>query len=210
MAATHSPQLLLASSSPRRSMLLAQAGFHIDQIQAPEIDETPLKKELPAVYAARMASKKNECAIEQYQKGNLDNENVVIIAADTVVACGRRILPKAETREQAEECLRLLSGRSHRVYSAVSISSTMKGKEAIVTQTTMTRVTFKRLSLQEIEYYLNSKEWQGKAGGYAIQSMAESYVRRINGSYSNIVGLPLYNTVNLLRQYGIAPDLRHE
>lgn len=182
--------LILASASPRRKMLLAQAGFTPDKIVAPEIDETPKKNELPAAYARRMAQEKAAQVSKQYP-------NDVVLAADTVVACGRRILPKAEDEKTARACLKLLSGRRHRVYTAVAIAA----KTIVVT----TQVRFRRLSTHDIERYLESKEWQGKAGGYAIQGLAEAFIPWISGSYSSVVGLPIAETSTMLAAAGIQP-----
>lgn len=156
------------------------------------MDETPLKAELPAAYARRIASGKAE-------KVALTHPGDFILAADTVVACGRRILPKAETSDEAKACLALLSGRRHRVLTAVTvISPARKTKSAIVTSV----VRFKRLTRQEMDAYLSSQEWLGKAGGYAIQGMAATLIPFISGSYSSIVGLPLFETVKILKESG--------
>lgn len=172
--------LVLASASPRRLELLAQVGIRPAKVVASDIDETPLKNELPLAYAKRMAMQKAQ-AVEATLPGK------TILAADTVVFCGRRILPKAEDEATARMCLKLLTGRKHNVATAVAL---IKGK-AIKTKTVVTRVQFKRLSHQEMESYITSKEWQGKAGGYAIQGLAASFIPSISGSYSNVVGLPL-------------------
>ena len=178
----------LASASPRRLKLLAQAGIAPERVIAPDVDEQPKKGELPRAYALRLAVAKAESVA-----ANEPNRDV--LAADTVVACGRRILPKAETEEEVARCLRLLSGRRHQVLTALAFCPAGgKPKTRIVT----TRVAFKVLSEDEIASYLASGEGIGKAGGYAIQGRAEAFVRFINGSYSNVVGLPLYETLSLM------------
>jgi septum formation protein len=187
-----SSQLILASASPRRVQLLEQIGIKPDLIVPSNIDETPLKSELPVCYARRMAMDKAFTVQKLYA-------NSFILAADTVVACGRRPLPKAETIEQARVCLNLLSGRNHRVIGSISLFDPSGRRH---TRTIMTRVTLKRLSLLEIESYLESNEWQGKAGGYAIQGLAAQFIQKISGSYSNVVGLSLYETASLLRGLG--------
>jgi septum formation protein len=186
--------LVLASASPRRLDLLRQIGVEPAAIDPAEIDETPRGCELPAAHARRLADAK-AAAVE------LRHPGMFILAADTVVACGRRILPKATDVDIARGCLDLLSGRRHRVLGAVALIGP-DGRRArrLVT----TAVTFKRLSADEIEAYLASGEWKDKAGGYAIQGRAAQFVPQIVGSYSNVVGLPLYDTVALLRGLGFA------
>jgi septum formation protein len=181
----------LASASPRRLDLLKQAGLAPGRIVPAEIDETPLPRELPAAYARRIAAAK-------MAKVAAAHPDVLVLAADTVVALGRRILPKAETIDEARKCLHLLSGRRHKVLTAVSARSPRGEKHALVTSV----VRFKRLSAEETEAYLQSGEWQGKAGGYAIQGKAAAFIPFISGSYSNIVGLPLYETANILGSLG--------
>jgi len=184
--------LVLASASPRRAALLAQAGIAPVRIIAPEIDETPKKSELPRSYALRMAVAKATAVAEA-------EPTVLVLSADTVVALGRRILPKANDASEVATCLRLLSGRRHQVMTAVAlVAPASKIRTRIVT----TRVAFKMLSPGDIETYAASGEGLGKAGGYAIQGRAEAFVRFINGSYSNVVGLPLYETVALLEGSG--------
>jgi septum formation protein len=179
-------RLILASASPRRLALLAQIGVMPDEVIAAEIDETPLKKETPRAIAARLARAKAEA---------VNAGDAVVIAADTVVAVGRRVLPKAETEAEARACLRLLSGRSHRVFTAVAVKTTAG---EIRQRLVETRVAFKSLSKEDIEKYIASGEWKGKAGGYAAQGLAGRYIVSIIGSYSSIVGLPLYETANLI------------
>jgi len=179
---------VLASASPRRVALLAQAGIVADRIVAPDIDETPKKGELPRSYALRMAIAKAEAVVPK-------NASARVLAADTVVALGRRILPKAETAEDVESCLKLLSGRRHQVMTGLALAA--PGRK-IRTRTVTTRVAFKVLTPRDIAAYVASGEGIGKAGGYAIQGRAEGLIRSINGSYSNVVGLPLYETVAML------------
>ncbi|HEU4661062.1 MAG TPA: Maf-like protein [Pseudolabrys sp.] len=188
------PKLVLASGSPRRLALLNQAGIDPDALKPADIDETPKRGELPRAYANRLARTKADTALASVK---LDEElrGSFILAADTVVAVGRRILPKANLLDEAAQCLRLLSGRNHRVYTAICL---VTPKESFRQRLVETRVRFKRLSAEDIESYLASGEWQGKAGGYAAQGIAGSFMVKIVGSYSNVVGLPLYETVALL------------
>lgn len=186
-------QLVLASESPRRSALLAQARITPDAIVATSIDETIRKSESPRAYGLRLAHDK-VLAAERWQ-----GAPSIILAADTVVACGRRILPKAESEEEVRTCLSLLSGRNHVVMTAIAVRSD-SGK--IRTRIVETRVAFQRLTVSEIDNYARCGEGLGKAGGYAIQGRAEIFVRRLSGSYSNVVGLPLRETVTLLRASG--------
>ena len=190
--------LILASSSPRRLALLRQVGVLPERIAVPEIDETPLARELPRVYVLRIAEAKASAIAAQPDAGG-----AYLLAADTVVACGRRILGKAADQETAGRWLRLLSGRRHRVYTAVAAIAP-DGRRAL--RVVMTVVRFKRLSEPEIAAYLASGEWRGKAGGYAIQGRAEAFIPAINGSWSNVVGLPLATTQDLLRGLGWRPD----
>lgn len=183
-------RLVLASASPRRLDLLKQIGVAPDAVVATEIDETPLKGETPRALALRLAGEKAEAGA-----GRQTSLQSVVLAADTVVAVGRRILPKAEDEAQARACLSLLSGRTHRVYTGVALR---RSNGALSTRLVETRVTFKRLAEREIDAYIESGEWRGKAGGYAVQGAAARFVVSIIGSYSNIVGLPLYETANLL------------
>ena len=180
--------LVLASSSPRRRELLAQIGIVPSAIDPADIDETPLDGELPQVYAARLAEAKARVVAARHP-------GLPTLGADTVVACGRRILPKAETEADARACLTLLSGRRHRVLGGVCV---IGAGGAVQKRLVTTIVTFKRLARDEIEAYIGAGEWQGKAGGYAIQGRAAAFVKFISGSYSNIVGLPLFETVALL------------
>ena len=187
-------KLVLASGSPRRIELLQQAGIEPDRIFPADVDETPNRAEHPRSLAKRLSRAKAEIARERLVS-EPDAGPAYILAADTVVAVGRRILPKAELVDEASNCLRLLSGRSHRVFSGVCmITPSGKVREKLVE----TRVRFKRLSREELESYLASGQWRGKAGGYAVQGLAGSFVVKLVGSYTNVVGLPLYETVNLL------------
>ena len=186
------PELILASASPRRIALLANLGITPSEVIPANIDETPFKGEEPHLYAKRIASAK---AVHVAK----NNTKAVILAADTVVACGKRILPKAEDEKTARTCLALLSGKRHRVYTAVAIHH----KNKLHTHNVMTVVQFARLSKNDIEHYIASREWEGKAGGYAIQGIAEAFITRINGSYSNVVGLPLEKTKVMLASAGI-------
>jgi septum formation protein len=199
-------RLVLASASPRRLTLLAQIGITPDRIHPPEIDETPLPRELPRLYAERLARAKADA---------VDAPGCFVLAADTVVAAGRRILPKTETEAQARACLTLLSGRRHRVLTAVvlrapppleSLGHPTAGAHARDSRYTHRLVEsvvgLARLTPGQLRAYLDSGEWQGKAGGYAIQGRAASFVRFLSGSYSNVVGLPLFETAQLLRGLG--------
>jgi septum formation protein len=187
-------RLLLASSSPRRRELLAQVGIIPDQVFAPNIDETPARAERPEVYAQRMAQEKAAAA-----QGVLPG--AIIVACDTTVAVGRRIIGSAETRDDIRAALILLSGRRHRVHSAICVIDAA-GKSRIRLSTTI--VAFKRLEPAEIDTYAASDDGLGKAGGYAIQGRAAAFVRFISGSYSGVVGLPLAETVTLLKSAGYA------
>ena len=183
-------RLVLASASPRRLELLARLGVTPDAVLAADIDETPRKGELPVPYAERMAAEKAAAAA---QPGSL------VLAADTVVAAGRRILPKTESEAEARAALKLLSGRRHRVLSAVTaVAPDGTARHRL----SASIVGFKRLSEDELEAYLASGEWRGKAGGYAIQGRAEALVRFLSGSHSGVMGLPLYETRALLRAAG--------
>jgi septum formation protein len=188
------PKFVLASGSPRRLLLVNQAGIEPDALRPADVDETPKRGELPRACATRLARLKAEAALIMVR---IDEElrGSYILAADTVVAVGRRILPKADLLDEAAQCLRLLSGRNHRVHTSVCL---VTPKETFRQRHIETRVRFKRLSDQDIEAYLASGEWRGKAGGYAAQGIAGSFIVKIVGSYSSIVGLPLYETITLL------------
>lgn len=184
-------KLILASTSPRRRELLAQLGIVPQRIAAPDIDETPQKGELPRDYALRMARQKALAVAPE--------AGTLLLAGDTVVAIGRRILPQAADAAEVRRCLALLSGRRHRVFSAVALR---KGEGMVQVKLSETILTFKRLHPQEIDAYAVSKEGEGKAGGYAIQGRAAAFVRYLAGSYSGVVGLPLYETAALLTAAG--------
>src|SRR5207237_260197 len=163
-----------------------------------DVDEIPVKGELPRTFATRLARAKADAALQAVRRDD-DLRGSYIVAGDTVVAVGRRILPKAETLDEAAACLRLLSGRNHRVYTAVCM---VTPKEGFRQRLIETRVRFKRLSKEDLETYLASGEWRGKAGGYAIQGLAGVFVVKLVGSYTNVVGLPLYETAALLAGEG--------
>ncbi|MFD0847083.1 Maf family protein [Sphingosinicella xenopeptidilytica] len=189
------PALVLASSSPRRRALLEQIGIVPARTLSPDIDETPRRDELPRDYAVRLAAEK-AAAVPR-------GPGEVVIAGDTTVAAGRRILPPAETDDVVRQCLMLLSGRRHRVYSAVAV---IDAEGRLRERVAETIVTFKRLSAAEIDAYVRAGEGRGKAGGYAIQGRAAAFVRFLSGSYSGVVGLPLYETSALLAASGIVPS----
>jgi septum formation protein len=191
------PILVLASASPRRLELLRQIGIVPDHVEPADIDETPRRGELPAGHVVRLAEAKARAVWPRYP-------DAFVLAADTVVACGRRILPKAQDEATARACLDLLSGRRHRVYGGVALL-TPGGDLAL--RRVISQVAFKRLSEEDLSAYLASGEWHGKAGGYAIQGHAGALIPWIAGSYSNVVGLPLYETAQLLagRGYRVCP-----
>jgi septum formation protein len=185
-------KFILASSSPRRLELLASIGLNPDHIMSPEVDETPLKGEGIRAYVKRIALLKAQAVHSQLP-------DAYVLAADTSVEMGRRILLKAENKEDARQMLKRYSGRRHKVYTAVCVISPT-GKE--VCRVLVTRISFKRLTEDEIEDYIASGEWEGKAGGYAIQGKAAKFIKFISGSYTNVVGLPLYETDCLLKGLG--------
>ena len=190
--ATVAPRLVLASASPRRLDLLARLGVVPDAIDPAELDETPRKAEEPLPYARRLAAEKAKLVAARHP-------GALVLGADTVVAVGRRILPKAEDVDTARDCLTLLSGRRHRVHSAITL---IDGEGRARHRSSTSILAFKRLSPQELDAYLASGEWQGKAGGYAIQGFAESLVRSLTGSHSGVMGLPLFETRALLEAAG--------
>lgn len=213
-------KLILASTSPRRMQLLAQIGIVPDKIAPADINETPQKNELPPAYARRMAESKATAVAAAHPED-------VVLAADTVVACGRRILHKTDDEKTARKYLKLLSGRRHRVHTAVcvitptpmgehrginlsneALTLPLRGREYLRLVTTQVR--FKRLTAKEIENYVKSGEWRGKAGSYAIQGAAEAFIPWINGSFSNIVGLPLAETAAMLADAGIKRITDHQ
>lgn len=181
-------RLILASASPRRRQLLAQIGVVPDVIVPADINEYPIDGELPRQRAGRLAAEKVVTVAA-------NQTDAFILAADTVVGVGRRILPKAEVAQQARDCLKLMSGRAHRVFTGVALMSPDGQLRQRVVET---RIKFKRLSNPELADYIASREWYGKAGGYGIQGYAESFIMHVSGSYSNVVGLPLFETRNLM------------
>jgi septum formation protein len=191
MTSSHVP-LILASASPRRLDLLRQIGLVPDRVAPTDIDETPLRKETPRLAALRLARAKAQAA-------RADAPGAYVLAADTVVTVGRRILPKTETPDEARACLALLSGRAHRVLTAVALAAP-DGR--LVSRLSETRVHFKRLTRAETDAYVAGGEWRGKAGGYAIQGVAGGFVTALQGSYTGVVGLPLYETRCLLEGLG--------
>ena len=184
------PTLILASASPRRRELLSRLGIEPSRVIHADIDETPLKAELPRDYAVRMAREKAIAAADPAAH---------VLAGDTVVALGRRILPKAEDEATARACLELLTGRRHRVLSAIAL---LAPDGTLRERLSETQVRFKPLSEEEIRAYLTGGEWHGKAGGYAIQGSAEGLIAWIGGSHSGVVGLPLFETRALLKSSG--------
>jgi len=191
-------KLVLASASPRRLALLDQVDLVPDLLYPADIDETPKKRETLRALALRLAKAKANAAINANQVKEL-GPNTYILAADTVVAVGRRTIPKPEKIEEAAAALRLLSGRAHKVITAICL---VTPNNQIRTRLVETKVRLKQLTRDDVETYLMSDEWRGKAGGYAIQGRAEAFVRMVNGSYSNVVGLPLYETITLLQGNG--------
>lgn len=191
-------KLILASGSPRRLSLINQVGITPDHLLPADIDELPLKGELPRACANRLARVKAETALAHVRRDE-ELKGSYILAADTVVAVGLRILPKAELVDDANQCLRLLSGRNHKVYTAICL---VTPKEGFRQRMVETRVRFKRLSEEDLDTYLASGQWRGKAGGYAAQGIAGSFIVKLVGSYTNVVGLPLYETVTLLAGEG--------
>ncbi len=194
-------QLILASGSPRRLELLRQVGIEPHSVEPSDVDETPLRVELPRAYAVRMARAKAENVSARYRS---NGEQALVLAADTVVACGRRILPKAGTEMEALHCLDMLQGRAHHVFTAVALAD-VDGR--LQGRLVATRVKFRRLSGREKQAYLASEEWRGKAGGYAVQGRAAAFISGLNGSYSNVVGLPLFETTQLLHGLGYSAYL---
>lgn len=197
MPVTVPPRLVLASASPRRLDLLKQIRIVPSAVDPADVDETPLRDELPRQHAARLGAEKARVVAARHP-------GCVVLAADTVVGVGRRILPKAEDEATARTCLALLSGRRHHVYGGVTLIGP-DGREWH--KLVDTAVTFKRLDSREMDAYIRCGEWHGKAGGYAIQGLAGAFVKQVSGSYPNVVGLPLLETANLLAAAGIRPDL---
>lgn len=188
------PKLILASASPRRLELLQRVGLEPDALLPADIDESPRPKDLPRVLAERLAVDK-AAAASRLAASDPALAGAFIVAADTVVGVGRRILPKCELVEEAADCLRLLSGRQHRVYTGVCVVTPRGVARKRLVET---RLRFKRLSGADMDAYLASGEWRGKAGGYAIQGLAGTFVVKLIGSHSSVVGLPLYETIALL------------
>jgi septum formation protein len=189
------PLLVLASASPRRLDLLRQIGIEPDRIDPAEIDESPRPGEEPPAHAMRLAEEKARAVMPRHP-------GAYVLAADTVVACGRRILPKPVDPATARTCLELLSGRRHRVHGGIALADPNR---RLTLRRVDSQVAFKRLSEAEITAYLGSGEWRGKAGGYAIQGRAAALIRWMRGSYSNVVGLPLFETAQLLAGRGYRP-----
>ena len=187
-------RLILASASPRRLELLSRIGVKPDEVVPADIDESVPKGELPRQHALRLAREKAQAVASK-------EPDALVLAADTVVAVGRRILPKVEDEATLRSCMKLLSGRRHRVLTGVALAVPGKGVRERLVETT---IAMKRLSEEEIAYYASHGEWRGKAGGYALQGYGEVYVRHIGGSYSNVVGLPLAETRVLLKSAGYA------
>lgn len=188
MAAVQRPTFILASASPRRLQLLAQIGVTPDAVLPADINEDPMPGELPRGHALRLAQ-------EKAAKISGQQPSAFVLAADTVVGVGRRILPKTETVDEARMCLKLLSGRGHRVFTGVAL---IDAEGLMRSRVVETRLTMKQLSKDEIQTYIDSEEWKGKAGGYGIQGYAGAYICKLIGSYTNVVGLPVYETRNLL------------
>ena len=195
-----SKKLILASASPRRRELLAQIGYVPAATLPADIDEAEGLRETPTALAHRLATQKAHALSDEIDAGTL------ILAADTVVSVGRRILPKTENEDEARACLQLLSGRGHRVRTGLCLLTA----QGAVTKVVSSRVVMRRLSAEDVAAYLDCGEWQGKAGGYAIQGRAGAFISSIVGSYSNIVGLPLFETANLLYGAGLRPNKEPE
>ncbi len=199
----HKKQLVLASASARRLDLLRQIHIMPDQIAPAEIDEAPEKNEHPSNYALRMACEKVAIVSEKLRDGS---SSIFVLAGDTVAATGRRILPKAETEQQAHDCLAALSGRRHRVFGGIAVQSP-DGR--VYSRVVQSYACFRRLSALDIDYYIGTGDWRGKAGGYAIQGSAARFIRAIGGSYSNIVGLSLYDVSAMLDSAGFNLKIQH-
>ena len=193
LCAPHQHPVILASASPRRVAILQQIGLVPDEIVPADIDEAHQSRELPAAYAKRMAIEKTQEIARRYP-------DAFVIGADTVVACGRRILPKAEDRKTAEACMGLLMGRSHRVYGGVALYNPTKAQ--LCAKVSISSVTLRRLDKRDLSDYLAQGDWDGKAGGYAIQGAAAEYITKMTGSYSQIMGLDIYVIAKMLRNAG--------
>lgn len=188
-------KLILASASPRRRDLLAQAGITPDAISPADIDETPRRAEMPRVYALRIASEK----AQKIASGLTAHDTALVLSADTVVAVGRRILGKPADAAEARRFLKLLSGRRHKVFTALCLQSAQGRRKQLIVASI---VKFKPLNEKDIDAYIASGEWEGKAGAYAVQGLAAAYISFMSGSYTNIVGLPLHETVKALKDMG--------
>jgi septum formation protein len=197
-------KLVLASASARRLALLEQAGIEPDAVIPADVDETPRRGESPRALVQRLASEKAEIAADVATR-RPELGRCVVLAADTAVCVGRRVLPKCEISAEAAACLRLLSGRAHRVYTAIALVAPIGAPRRRLVET---RIRFKRLSREEMDAYLASGEWRGKAGGYAIQGLAGAFVVKLVGSYTSVVGLPLAETVAMLAGEGLAAHRR--
>lgn len=198
------PKLVLASASPRRLALIEQVGITPDLLNPVDVDETPGKREAPRSLSLRLAREKAQAARGAALVRNL-GDNTFILAADTVVSLGRRVVDKPESAEEAREALLMLSGRSHRVFTSIALISPDGREKSKVVDT---KVRFKRLSREDIDAYLLSDEWRGKAGGYAIQGKAAAFVRYLSGSHSCVVGLPVFETLQMLQAAGY-PVYKH-
>jgi septum formation protein len=184
-------KLILASSSPRRKELLTQIGFAPDIIESPDVDETPHKKEKPDDFALRMGMEKAEVIAAKY-------DNAIIIAADTLVAIGTRIIGKAANRDEAFHDLSLMSGRSHRVYTGMTVIKKSKDKNQKSNRLVCTKVKFKRMTADEINWYLDQGEWEGKSGSFTLMGIGAGFIESISGSHTNVIGLPLCEARNIL------------
>lgn len=193
MTSKSNPHIILASASPRRLELLKQINIIPNQVIAADIDETQLKGEKPKDLALRLSKGKAQAV-------SADNSNTFILGADTVVACGQQVLGKPENEDQARQYIQKLSGRRHQVHGGITLV-TPDGRE--LTRHCVTMVQFKPLTSQEIDEYINTNEWEGKAGGYAIQGYAGAFVKYMTGSYSNVVGLSLYDTMKMIKSAGL-------
>ena len=192
------PKLVLASASPRRLALIEQVGISPDLLNPVDIDETPMKRESPRALSLRLARQKAQAARGAALVRNL-GDNTFILAADTVVSLGRRVIDKPQSADEARQALLLLSGRAHRVFTSIALVSP-DGRER--SKVVDTKVRFKRLSREDIDAYLLSDEWRGKAGGYAIQGKAAAFVRYLTGSHSCVVGLPVFESLQMLHAAG--------
>lgn len=194
-------KFVLASSSPRRLELLTQIGFKPDIIDAADIDETPIPKEKPNIYAARLGKEKAELVASRH-------DDAIILAADTMVAIGRRIIGKAETPQEALRDLTLMQGRNHKVYSGMTILKKSGGKIIQASNKLVcTIVKFKHMSRQELEWYVNTNEWQGKSGSFTLFGIGAGFIENIKGSHTNVIGLPLVEARNVLIGMGLLPRL---